>query len=185
MMLQEEHAQDFLEEDGRSERPMRRRDRELSPTDTLRVAKAADYCVLSTVDEAGYPYGVPVNPVIEDEKRIYFHSTRALSRKADNMLVNPKVSLCFVAREEAKPLEFSVDYASAVISGRACLVMDEAERRHAALLICARHAAEAGKEKSEAYYGEAGRAITIWRVDIERASGKSRGWDRISAELAR
>ena len=44
---------------------------------------------------------------------------------------------------------------------------------------------EAGKEKAEAYYAEGGRAITIWRVDIESATGKSRGWDRISAGLAR
>ena len=184
-MLQEAHASDFLEEDGRTERPMRRRDRELSFTDTLRVIRNADYAVLATVDEAGYPYGVPVSPVLEGEKHLYFHSTRALSRKADNMLGNPKVSLCFVASQKTLPLEFTVDYASAVVAGRACLVMDDEERRHAALLICARHALEAGKEKAEAYYAEGGRAITIWRVAIESATGKSRGWDRISAGLAR
>lgn len=72
-MLQEEHASEFLEEDGRTERPMRRRDRELSFTDTLRVIRNADYAVLSTVDEAGYPYGVPVSPVLEGEKHLYFH----------------------------------------------------------------------------------------------------------------
>lgn len=175
-MLQEAHASDFLEEDGRTERPMRRRDRELSFTDTLRVIRNADYAVLSTVDEAGYPYGVPVSPVLEGEKHLYFHSTRALSRKADNMLGNPKVSLCFVASQKTLPLEFTVDYASAVVAGRACLVMDDEERRHAL---------EAGKEKAEAYYAEGGRAITIWRVAIESATGKSRGWDRISAGLAR
>lgn len=70
-MLQEEHASEFLEEDGRTERPMRRRDRELSFTDTLRVIENADYAVLSTVDEAGYPYGVPVSPVLEGEKHLY------------------------------------------------------------------------------------------------------------------
>ena len=101
------------------------------------------------------------------------------------MLGNPKVSLCFVASQKTLPLEFTVDYASAVVAGRACLVMDDEERRHAALLICARHALEAGKEKAEAYYAEGGRAITIWRVAIESATGKSRGWDRISAGLAR
>lgn len=178
------NEEDFLDAPASSERPMRRKDRELSLTDALRIVRAAHYAVLSTTDAAGVPYGAPVSPVLtEDGAHLYFHTTREKSRKADNMLDNPQVSLCFVAHEATVAAEYSVDYASAVVAGRAALVLDEAERRRAAALICARYVGEDRKAQSEAYFEQAGRAVTIWRVDVERVSGKSRGWATISPAL--
>lgn len=174
----------FLKERAGSERPMRRKDRELSRTDALRVIRACPHAVISTADADGVPYGVPVTPVLEGEDRLYFHSTRAVSRRSDNMLDNPAVSLCFMTDVRVDAEAFSVDYASVVASGRAALVIDEAERRHALELICARHAPEVPLERRDAQIGGGLKAVAVWRVDIERISGKSRGWDRIGPALA-
>lgn len=174
----------FLEEKTSSERSMRRTDRELSRTDAFRVIRMSAHAVLSTVDASGIPYGVPVTPVLEGETHLYFHSTRAVSRRSDNMLDNPAVSLCFVTDAQVVEEEFSVDYASAIVAGRAAMVIDEAERRHAMELLCARHAPHVAPETIAARIEEGLKSVSVWRIDIEHVSGKSRGWARISPMLA-
>ena len=175
---------DFLEAPKSSARPMRRKDRELSRTDALRIIRAAEHAVISTADSTGVPYGVPVTPALEGETKLYFHSSRAVSRRADNMLDNPSVSVLFTAHAQTVPEEFSVNYATAIVAGRAALVLDEAERRHAMELVLARHAPDVEPETIAKRLDEGLRTVSVWRVDIERVSGKSRGWDRISPMLA-
>lgn len=162
---------DFLEAPKSSERPMRRKDRELSRTDALRIIRAAEHAVISTADSTGVPYGVPVTPALEGETKLYFHSSRAVSRRADNMLDNPSVSVLFTAHAQTVPEEFSVNYATAIVAGRAALVL-------------ARHAPDVEPETIAKRLDEGLRTVSVWRVDIERVSGKSRGWDRISPMLA-
>ncbi|MDO5530964.1 pyridoxamine 5'-phosphate oxidase family protein [Sutterella sp.] len=180
--------EDFLEEAGTRGRPMRRRDRELSLTDALRVVRAAGHAVLSTADSAGIPYGAPVSPALDGETKLYFHTTREKSRKADNMLDSPEVSLCFIAYAKTDVPAFSVDYASAIVQGRAALVIDEPERHHAMMLIAGRYSDGDASEKraadTAAYWEASGRAVSVWRIDISNVTGKSRGWEKIQAEIA-
>ena len=44
-----------------AERPLRRRDRQLTEDEALQIVRHAPHAVLSTADAAGVPYGVPVN----------------------------------------------------------------------------------------------------------------------------
>lgn len=81
-----------------AERPLRRRDRQLTEDEALQIVRHAPHAVLSTADAAGVPYGVPVNAVYA-EGNVYWHGTFMKSRKGDNIDANPKVSLCFVAYE--------------------------------------------------------------------------------------
>ncbi len=66
-------------------------------------------------------------------RRIYFHTARE-GRTHDNVLSNPRV--CFSVAEIGRLLpadtakEFSNEYASVVVFGRARLAQDEAEKRH-------------------------------------------------------
>ena len=46
-----------------AERPLRRRDRQLTEDEALQIVRHAPHAVLSTADAAGVPYGVPVNAV--------------------------------------------------------------------------------------------------------------------------
>lgn len=43
-----------------TDRPMFRAEREISAEEALEILEEASYCVISTVDEDGAPYGVPM-----------------------------------------------------------------------------------------------------------------------------
>lgn len=73
-----------------AERPLRRRDRQLTEDEALQIVRHAPHAVLSTADAAGVPYGVPVNAVYA-EGNVYWHGTFMKSRKGDNIDANPKV----------------------------------------------------------------------------------------------
>jgi nitroimidazol reductase NimA-like FMN-containing flavoprotein (pyridoxamine 5'-phosphate oxidase superfamily) len=62
---------------------LRRKDRAMAKEDTISILTTGKYGVLSTVDEIGQPYGVPLNYVFMDEC-IYFHAAY-LGHKIDNI----------------------------------------------------------------------------------------------------
>ena len=156
-------------------RPVSRADRALTREQALEVVRASAHCVLSTCDAAGVPYGVPVTPVLSNGA-IYFHSTAMpQSRRRENLLANPEASLCFIAKDKVLPALFSVDYASAIVAGRACLVTDEEERLAAIRAIIARHAPGNPPELNERTIADVMPALQIWKIQIESITGKARG----------
>ncbi|MFU0842645.1 MAG: hypothetical protein ACFWTZ_08595 [Burkholderia sp.] len=81
-----------------SERPMRRKDRELTEEEALEIVRTSHYAVIATCDASGTPYAVPVSPVWIDGA-LYFHSAAdPAGRRASNLAQNPRVSLCYLAR---------------------------------------------------------------------------------------
>lgn len=91
---------------------MRRKAGELTLDQAHEVIEAAEHAVLATCDAEGFPYAVPVSPVMVGDA-IYFHLTGLPGgRKADNMLMNPNASLCFIAQGHD---------AAAMVFGRLCL----------------------------------------------------------------
>ncbi|MFR0869548.1 MAG: pyridoxamine 5'-phosphate oxidase family protein, partial [Adlercreutzia sp.] len=54
---------------------MRRKDREQSEEFGWSVLETCPYAVLSTTDDEGLPYGIPVSPAVLDGV-IYFHSAK-------------------------------------------------------------------------------------------------------------
>lgn len=84
------------------------------------------------------------------------------------------------------PEEYTVDYASTVMTGRAHIVTDPQERRQAMLEICRRHAGAERDATSTEYFDHAGSQIDVWRFDPEMVSGKSRSWtEKVSHILAK
>ena len=51
---------------------MRRKDRRLDRQTALSLLEQCEYAVVSTVNEDGTPYGIPVSPVLEG-RNLYFH----------------------------------------------------------------------------------------------------------------
>lgn len=155
-------------------RPVSREERALTAAQAREVAAASPWCVLSTADAAGVPYGVPVTPVLVGDS-VYFHSTaRPASRRRENLEANPEVSLCFVGKANPLPERYSVDYASAVITGLASLVTEETERLAAMRAILARHA-PGNDPEADAKTLENGMGYTqIWKVHITGITGKAR-----------
>lgn len=157
------------------ERPMRRSERALSADAALEIIRCSNCAVLSTADGAGVPYGVPVTPVLVGNT-LYFHSTgRPGGRKADNMLANNKVSLCFIGKSFLIPEFYSVDFASVVVAGIVSEVREEAEKMQAMQALLKRYAPNNSDERNAVQFAHRFPLLSVWRVDIESITGKARG----------
>lgn len=169
-------ANAFADEAKKStkDRPLRRTERELTPEQTYEVIRATEHAVLSTADDDGNPYGVPVTPVLIDGA-LYFHSTGwAGGRKEDNMLMNPRVSLCFIGKSMTVPNLYTIDFASAIVTGRASKVTDEKERERVMREIVARLAPQNSKARNDIQFANRFALVALWKVEIEKATGKAR-----------
>ena len=101
---------------------LRRKDRAVTEEDARILLRKADYGVLSTVDENGKPYGVPLNFCMID-KCLYFHSA-VEGHKIDNIRQNISVSFCVVGKTELIPEQFGTKYESVIVSGEIEEVFD-------------------------------------------------------------
>ncbi|WP_293703988.1 pyridoxamine 5'-phosphate oxidase family protein [uncultured Parasutterella sp.] len=160
-----------------TERPMRRTDRILTLEEAKEVIRHTPHAVLATADASGQPYGVPISPALVGNELI-FHGTAADGRKWENLRQNPKVTVTFVGRGETAsdelPGEFSVNYASAIVTGVASKVTDEAEKEKLAKAIAMRQVPQAGKEGIDKYYEAFNKGIQVWKIKITSISGKAR-----------
>ena len=114
---------------------MRRKERQRDESFAWDVLKKAPFVTVSMIGEDGAPYSVPVNAVVDDAYRVlYFHCAKS-GRKLDALRANPAVSVCAVSRAAVIPGDFTTDYTSAILRGRAEIVEDEGERVKAILLL--------------------------------------------------
>ena len=150
---------------------IRRRDRALSETDAWEILARAEWGVLSTMGEDGWPYGVPVNHVVV-EGRLYVHCAQA-GHKLENLAFETKVSYCAVAQSEVRPAELSTNFESAVLFGRAVSVTDEPEKRMALEALLARFAPQHPAEGAEAMHKDFARTAVLC-ITPERLTGKAR-----------
>lgn len=149
---------------------MRRKDRELTNDDAIKILKDNTYGVLSTISENGYPYGLPISYIFFNNS-IYFHGA-IKGHKIDNILTNNKVSFCVVGQTCILPDKFSTNYESVIVFGKATEVFDN-EKNEALLEILNKYSAdyiEQGKE----YLKKAGDATKVIKISIEHISGKAR-----------
>lgn len=156
------------------DRPLRRTERELTRDQALEVIAATPHAVLSTTDLDGNPYGVPVTPILVGNA-LYFHSTGwPGGRKEDNMRMNPRVSLCFIGKAEIVPALYTIDYASAVVTGTASRVTDEKEKEALMRELVARLAPGNSKERNDVQFANRLRLVALWKVEIKKVAGKAR-----------
>ena len=86
-------------------RNMRRKRQQLPEEETIYLLRHATSGVLSLLDESGYPYGVPISYVYDDNK-LYFHS--ALNgHKIDAIRHSDKASFTIICKDEVHPETFA------------------------------------------------------------------------------
>jgi nitroimidazol reductase NimA-like FMN-containing flavoprotein (pyridoxamine 5'-phosphate oxidase superfamily) len=151
--------------------PIRRKDRELSEAEAWQLLEAAEWGVLATVDEKGWPYAVPVNHAVVDGELIIHSATQG--HKLENLAFNPKVSYCVVTQAETLPLELSTRYASAIVFGQAELLTVDGDKR-AALRALGLRFAKAHAELVDREIEKDLFRTTVLRIRIERVTGKAR-----------
>lgn len=149
---------------------MRRKDRKLARKETITILKNGEYGVLSSINEDGSPYGVPLNYVYADHS-IYFHCAPE-GQKLDNIRHRDQVSFCVVGNTGILPAQFTTNYESAVIFGRASEVNDE-EKTRALMEMIYKYSPD-DIEKGKAYIKKAAKATRVIKINIEHLSGKSR-----------
>ena len=154
---------------------MRYSSRASSDVEARAVLDEADFIVVSTVDEDGMPYGVPLSFVREGEA-LYFHCAKAGGHKIDNFVRDARV--CATAVCDVEPAYentyFSTRYRSVIVRGSVTLVADEVELRHALRTLCLKYVPSAETEIEGAIdRGIAG--VAVYRIDIEELSGKVAG----------
>lgn len=106
-------------------RKMRRFKQQISESECLEILRNEPRGVLSLFGEDGYPYGVPINFVLEDGK-IYFHCAKT-GHKIDALKKNNRVSFCVMDsgyREEGK---LGLNIKSVILFGTIRFVTDREE----------------------------------------------------------
>jgi uncharacterized protein len=151
--------------------PMRRKDRTLNEADGLRLLKEAEWGVLATVDEAGWPYAVPVNHAVVDGALILHCATTG--HKLANLAAHPQVSYCVVTVAETLPLELSTRYASAIVFGHAELLTDDDDKRHGLRALGRRFAGEFPEMVDREIEKDLPR-LAVVRIHIDRVTAKAR-----------
>ncbi|MEJ2197033.1 MAG: pyridoxamine 5'-phosphate oxidase family protein [Desulfuromonadales bacterium] len=149
---------------------MRRKDKAMQDGAIIGLLQNAEYGVLSTVDGNEQPYGVPLNYVLMNNC-IYFHCALE-GHKLDNLAANRKVSFCVVGRTKVLPAEFSTEFESVVIFGRASVI--EGEERYQALnALIEKYSPEFVSEGS-AYIEKFDSQTKLVRIEIQQMTGKAK-----------
>lgn len=155
---------------------MRRVRQQLSEKETIGLLRHATSGVLSVLDEKGYPYGVPISYVYDNNK-LYFHSALK-GHKIDAMRHSDKASFTIICKDEIHPETFTTYFRSVVCFGRVRIVDDEAEKHNALILLGKRY--NPGDERAlEAEIKKGERHVAVIEFSIEHITGKE------AIELAR
>ncbi|KLE15416.1 pyridoxamine 5'-phosphate oxidase family protein [Clostridium sp. C8] len=149
---------------------IRRSDRKIDRLEAIQLLKKCEYGVLSTMNENGYPYGVPLSYIYTNDS-IYFHSALE-GHKLENLKNNDKVSFCVVGQTNVLPDKFSTKYESVIIFGSAKEVFDD--EKNVVLLELINKYSPDYIEKGKIYIKNAGSKTKVIKVNIDHISGKAR-----------
>lgn len=150
-------------------REMRRTGNALPKEEAVAMLKNATNGVLSVTGDDGYPYGVPVS-FVYNENQIVFHCANE-GHKLDAMKRNPKVSFCVVEQDQIVPEEFNTLYRSAIAFGTARILMGE-EKRAYIEAIAKKYAPDFDKE-AKAYIESDWSGFTVVVIDVDHLTGKA------------
>lgn len=159
---------------------MRRKDREMDRNFAVYVMEKCEYAVISMIDTDSMPYCIPVT-IACGENCIYFHSAKS-GFKIDCLKNDNNVCISCVGDTKRAENEFTTEYESAIIRGKAFEVVDESEKINALRLICERHTPLNMADFDNAI--ERSLAITaVWKIEISDITGKRKKYDTNGKEM--
>ena len=108
---------------------MRKPKKLLSEAETIAILQSCSSGVLAVSGDNGYPYAVPLSYAYKDGK-LYFHSA-VEGHKIDAISNNDKVSFCVIKTDDVVPEKFTTLFRSVIVFGRARILTDDYEKKHA------------------------------------------------------
>jgi len=151
-------------------REMRRKDKMLTSEEMMEILKDAEYGIISTIGEDGWPYGVPVNFVYNDNK-IYFHAALT-GHKLENISYCNKVSFCTVTDVELLPADFSTKFKSVIAFGEVSEVKEE-EKNDIYTLILEKFSKDFIPSGQE-YVKADGPKAKVFQIEVQHMSAKGK-----------
>lgn len=150
---------------------MRREELRMDDQEAGYLFDDAEYAILSTCGEDGWPYGVPISFAVVGQN-IYFHSAKE-GRKLDNIAFNKKASMTIVGKTKVLPEHFSTRYQSVIVFGEIVQITDDDEKIDALMAIV--HKYSPGHEVAgEAYAKSALEKVSVYAMTIEHLTGKEK-----------
>ena len=148
---------------------MRRVRQQLTNEICLEILRNATSGTLAVLDDADYPYAVPLSFVYTDGI-IYFHSAKS-GHKIDAIMHHGKASFCVIEKDEIHGDEFTTYFRSVIAFGRITIVSSPGEKLEGAKLLGRKY--NPGDEIGLAREIEKGLAhMELLRLDIEHLTGK-------------
>ena len=151
-------------------REMRRKKQLLSEAETVAMLQACTSGVLAVQGDNGYPYAVPLSYAYEDGKLFFHFATEG--HKLDSILKNDKVSFCVIQKDEVIQATFTTHFRSAIVFGRARILTDASEKRHALECLVAKYSPDytaQGQTEIERSWDR----VSLAEIRIEQMSGKA------------
>ncbi len=148
-------------------------DHQMGQGDVSKLLERAKVAAIATVNDDGTPYVTPVHFACLDG-RIYFHGL-GKGQKIGNIAARPDVSMTVwemdsLIIEGETPCNVNTGYESVVISGRAVIVEDMAEKEVALKALVEKYVSQMGdRSMPEASV----RNTAVVRVDPESVTGKT------------
>ena len=148
---------------------MRRSDRRLAEDEAKQILMQGEYCILSTIGEDGFPYGVPLSYAFDGEK-IYFHCAADVGHKLENLDFSNKACFTIVGKTQVLPEKFATKYESVVVFGT---VTPASDKLASLELIRAKYSPDF-EEQGKKYAKAAESKVAVYELRILEFTGKAR-----------
>lgn len=146
---------------------MRKIKRQMTDEDSRKALLIGIDGVLGTISDNGYPYAIPVNYIFHNEK-VYFHCATK-GHKLDNIIRSNKVSFTVITKNDIDEKEFSTNYQSVVIFGKAKLIKPNKEILMEIIKKYSRFITEGIDYVDKSYMG-----TQLVEIEIDHMTGKER-----------
>ena len=152
-------------------RKVRREKCELEKSSAEKILREGLYGVLAVSGDENYPYAVPINYAVEDNK-IYFHSATT-GHKIDAIKNHEKASFCVVDKHDVVSEELTSYYTSAIAFGKIKIVEDSEEKIHGLELLAKKYSPNIDKDFREKEIHGKLKALSVIVFEIEHLTGKA------------
>ena len=151
-------------------RRMRRKKQLLPEAEAIAMLQSCTSGVLAVHGDDDYPYAVPLSFAYEDGK-LFFHCAKA-GHKLDAIGRNEKASFCVIATDDVVQSTFTTHFRSAIVFGRARVVTDDGEKRHALDCLVKKYSPDY-LEAADAEIDGDWKRVCVIELAIEHMTGKA------------